>query len=169
MTSGLHRGGRDGDAREQSDCIDLEVARFPHGFDLMLGVKGRGVKADFEVLAQATGRVRLPLAKMGKARDADWGGDGGGWGWSGSQEFDLNMHVKFEMSCSDTSSNVWGIFLHHQAILRHQLGVLQFNSILILSTQRQPSDSTDQGLTATRHPQPPLQIPISSSGCHPCF
>lgn len=36
---------------------------------------------------------------------------------------------------SDTSGDqVWGGFSHQQAVLRHQLGVLQFNSILTLST-----------------------------------
>ena len=43
------------------------------------------------------------------------------------------------------SSNVCvcaGGFLYHQAILRHQLGVLQFNSILILSILKTPLDLT---------------------------
>ena len=34
---------------------------------------------------------------------------------------------------SDTNSNVW-ILSPHQAILQHQLGILQFNSILTLSS-----------------------------------
>lgn len=31
---------------------------------------------------------------------------------------------------SNSNYNVWGFFSHHQAILQHQIGILQFNSIL---------------------------------------
>ena len=44
----------------------------------------------------------------------------------------------------DSGHQFWhvGFFPHHQALHQHQVGVLQFNSILTLSTQERASDST---------------------------
>ena len=54
------------------------------------------------------------------------------------------------------------VFLYHQAILLHQLGVLQFNSVLTLSTLRQHQITQFKGLV----PQDctPLHMPIESLG-----
>ena len=38
---------------------------------------------------------------------------------------------------SNSSSNVWWVFPHHGAVLRHQLGALQFSLILTLSAWRE--------------------------------
>lgn len=74
---------------------------------LMLGMKERGVMADFEVLVQATGMLEVPLAKRGKTGEADFGG----WGLVGvgsgvGAEGLVWGHVKLEMSRYDTESNV---------------------------------------------------------------
>ena len=49
---------------------------------------------------------------------------------------------------------MWAFFTHHQAILRHhQLGDLQFNSLLTLSTYlERVSDPLASGLSPTRLP-----------------
>lgn len=51
-------------------------------------------------------------------------------------------------------------FPHHQAVLRHQLGVLQFNSILTPSTQRQCQIPKGQGL---------FLPPVTCPDCHVGF
>ena len=53
----------------------------------------------------------------------------------------------------------------HQAIFRHQQGILQFNLILALSNPETASASTGCGLSPTRL-LPPLHIPIETPSCH---
>ena len=58
---------------------------------------------------------------------------------------------------------------HHQEFTGHQLGALQFNPILTV-----PGDGAGSHRVRTRSfktaPQlPPLQMPISNSGCHLCL
>ena len=54
-------------------------------------------------------------------------------------------------------------FPHLQMILRYQQGVLQFNSVLTLSTWQQVPDATGYGLRPTKLPtSPQLQKPIES-------
>ena len=68
-----------------------------------------------------------------------------------------------------TSSNVCRFSPHCSVILWHQLSILQFSSMpsIVLG------DSTIcYRLTAQTYksaPHPPLQIPIVSPSCHPCF
>ena len=53
---------------------------------------------------------------------------------------------------------------NHQEILRHQLSVLQFSSVLTLSTSRKHYIPQMKGLVPQDHP--PLQIPMASPDCH---
>lgn len=53
---------------------------------------------------------------------------------------------------------------YHQAILRHHLGVIQFNLILTLCTWRQ--HQIPQVMGAVLQEYPTLQMPISSTGGH---
>ena len=70
-----------------------------------------------------------------------------------------------------TPSPILGFFQHHQAILRHHLGVPQFNSSLTLSTWRQYQIPQVKGsdFSPHPHPHPTFQAPTSSQSCHLCF
>ena len=67
---------------------------------------------------------------------------------------------------TDTNFSVW-VFQHHQAIPWYQLNVLQFNSILILSTWRQSQIPSGKGLV----PQDcsSAQRSMASPGCCLCL
>ena len=59
-----------------------------------------------------------------------------------------------------------GVSPHHQATLRHQLGVLHFNSTLTLSTRGSIRFHILRDLSYNTAPPTPLKIPIVSPGCH---
>ena len=66
---------------------------------------------------------------------------------------------------------VGGAPTQQQAILRHQQGIREFNSILMLSTQRQHQTPQVKGsvLQDATHLHPQLQMPTESPGCHLYF
>ena len=51
----------------------------------------------------------------------------------------------------------------------YQLGILQFNPILTLSTQRQHQIPQVKGSVLQDRTSPPLQMPVTSPDCHLCF
>ena len=76
--------------------------------------------------------------------------------------------------CSKSNSDIGGagvaVSSYHQVILRHQQGILQFNSVLTLSTWRwhQTPQARAQSYETAPIP-PPFQMPITSPGCYLYF
>lgn len=141
---------------------------------LMLGMKERGIMADFEVLAQATGMLEVPLAKRGKTGEADFGG----WGVGGSGvEWELRVWFGGMSSWKChvmTPIPTWGRFcippsnpltLAGSSTIRLNSDTIYPETAFSFHRPRTQSHET----CPPPPPPPPLQMSISSSGCHLCF